>query len=142
VTGGVVSASAIASYEDGYRSIKIDVLDALCVALGRSVRAVVGEAERRVEAFRKSQEVTRFDGGAVVVRLSTLARCTRPELQPLQRWARASVSSSRTGEVLLGWGGVAALAEIAGVDPDECAEILLTLSESESPFGPAQSARV
>ncbi|WAL63967.1 helix-turn-helix transcriptional regulator [Amycolatopsis cynarae] len=130
-TGGRISPSAIASYEDGHRALKMDTLAVLCAALGQSVRSLVGEAERRVSAFGKVGGAAGVDRGAVVVPLSVLARCTQPELLPLQRWARASARGARSGEVLLGWGGVTALAEIAGMEPARCAELLLSLSAQD-----------
>lgn len=121
-TGGVVSKAALANYETGHRSLRIDVFWALTRALGVDAGAVLADAERA------SGHGTAAHLAPVTVDVVALQASDEPRLAPVRRWfalrlqrhgARLAVQSVTLDQSALG-----ALAELMGVSAAECRGLL------------------
>jgi hypothetical protein len=116
-TDGLISASSVAAYEGGQRSIKFDVLVVLCRALGESVRSVVAEAEQRIgrPARRRANQP---DQDELEVDVPALLASTCTELAPLRRWARVAIPHADV--IRLGPAELTELARILRLGRAEC----------------------
>ncbi len=119
-TGGLVSKAALANYETGHRSLRVDVLWVIAAALGEDLGTMLGAAERGVTA-RPAGGVS----GSITVDVSELMASGDPRLAPVKRWfeLRAGGGSSA---MTLDDGAIAALASLMNVSAQECRRILIS----------------
>lgn len=133
-TGGLISKAALANYETGHRSLRVDVLWVIAQALGENLGTLVGAAERGLLPREG-------DGGGigVSVDLTQLRRSEDRRLAPVRRWidSQSQPGTGVAGDVIvLDPGAVAALSNLMGISTPECREVLVTVA------GPALSAPV
>lgn len=117
-TGGLVSKAALANYETGHRSLRVDVLWVIAHALGEDLGTLLTAAERGA-AIRPSIAGT----GPITVDVDELMASDDPRLAPVRRWFELRGSAST---VVLDDAALAALAAVMGVSPADCRTILVT----------------
>lgn len=125
-TGGAVSRVALASYESGHRSPRMDVVWTLIRALDEDPGQVMRLAGRRSQARATGEP----DGVTIDL---VAARCSADEhLIPVQRW---SETRSRDGDgrshpttVTLSHTAMLALADLMGVTVAECRRRLIPVT--------------
>lgn len=125
-TNGLVSKAALANYETGHRSLRVDVLWVIAGALGEDLGALLSAAERTV-ATRPSP----FGSGSIAVDVQEVMASSDPRLAVVKRWFELRANSSST--MTLDDGAIAALAALMNVRPDECRRLLMTSSRSARP---------
>lgn len=123
-TGGVVSKAALANYETGHRSLRIEVFWALARALGEDAGALLAEAERD-----SGMAGGRDPSGPVIIDVAALLASTDARLAPVQRWLalrtpRRAERIMSTGKLTLDAASLAALAEVMGMDVAEAGLLL------------------
>jgi transcriptional regulator with XRE-family HTH domain len=130
-TGGVVSKAALANYETGHRSLRVDVFWVIARALGEDPGAMLVAAERSsgYGADSKAPPVT--------VDVEALQASTDPRLAPVRRWFAVRLRRDGTRlavhTVTLDHGALVALADLMGVSPDECRRLLAAVRSGEGP---------
>ncbi len=122
-TGGLVSKAALANYETGHRSLRVDVLWVIAHALGEDLGALLTAAERGV-AIRP----TITGSGAITVDVDVMMAAEDPRLSPVRRWFELRGTSSST--VTLDDAALGALAAVMDVSVGECRTILVTAVRS------------
>jgi len=122
-TGGLISKAALANYETGHRSLRVDVLWVIARALGESIGALVSTAERGIVA-RPDPAGT----APMAIDLGVLRRSTDVRLAPVRRWIELRQETSSvahgTATMVLDQGALTALAALMGVSVAECTVIL------------------
>ena len=118
-TGGLVSKAALANYETGHRSLRVDVLWVIAGALGEDLGSLLSAAERGV-ALRPAAGAS----GSITVDVAEVMATADPRLGPVKRWfeLRTNGASSAT----LDDGAIAALAALMNVSAIECRRILIS----------------
>lgn len=136
-TGSLVSKAALANYETGHRSLRVDVFWLLVRALGEDAGAMLTNAERRSGYGRSADTLT-----AVTVDVAAVQASRDPRLAPVQRWfaIRLQPGPGRpaVGTVTLDDGALAALSALMGVSREECRAVLLQVSTTVAPAVPAR----
>lgn len=122
-TGGLVSKAALANYETGHRSLRVDVLWVIAHALGEDLGSLLTTAERGV-ALRPTLTGT----GAITVDVDELMAAEDPRLGPVRRWFELRGTSANT--VTLDDAALGALAAVMDVSAGECRTILVTAVRS------------
>jgi transcriptional regulator with XRE-family HTH domain len=121
-TGGLVSKAALANYETGHRSLRVDVLWVIAGALGEDLGTLLGAAERGI-ALRPAAGVT----GAITVDVNEVMATADPRLGPVKRWFELRThGGSSSSAMTLDDGAIAALASLMNVSPIECRRILIS----------------
>jgi transcriptional regulator with XRE-family HTH domain len=121
-TGGLVTKAALANYETGHRSLRIDVVWVLAGALGENLGAMMTTAQTYVlPAPTASTE-------AVIVDVTDLLSRNDPRLAPVRRWFQMH----RDRRVTLNHEAIAALASLMGVNEPECRRIICPRSVPQS----------
>src|SRR3978361_1326302 len=92
-TGGLVSKAALANYETGHRSLRVDVLWVIAGALGEDLGSLLSAAERGV-ALRPPAGAS----GSITVDVAEVMATADPRLGPVKRWLelRTNGASSAT----------------------------------------------
>lgn len=121
-TGGRVSKAALANYETGHRSLRVDVLWVIANALGEDLGALLGAAERGI-ATRATDS---GGAGSVTVDVREVLASTEPHLAPVRRWFELRAVGAPTAAVTLDEAAISALADVMTVSPAECRQILLS----------------
>ena len=119
-TGGMVTKAALANYETGHRSLRVEVFWALARALEESCGDLIARAERHANL--------RHDTGlpsAIVINLHRIVASTDPRLDGVKRWFELRYRSSRPRTERLDGVAIKALAALMGTEPDECRAVLL-----------------
>lgn len=80
-THGLVSKAALANYETGHRSLRIDVLWVISRALGEDLGQLLAAVEREIAG-----SVVEDTNASIAVRVSSLSRSADPRLDPVRRW--------------------------------------------------------
>jgi transcriptional regulator with XRE-family HTH domain len=126
-TGGLISKAALANYETGHRSLRIDVLWVIAHALGESMSSIVASAERGLTASHESDA-----GTPVSIDLDTLSVSRDPRLTAVRRWVdlQHRPHNGQGGVIVLDQGAVEALSSLMGVSQAECRSILSGVSGS------------
>lgn len=119
-TGGLVSKAALANYETGHRSLRVDVLWVIAGALGEDLGTLLGAAEQGV-ALRPSAGTS----GSITVDVSEVMATNDPRLAPVKRWFEFRTTGSSSA-MTLDDGAIAALAALMNVTPLECRRILIS----------------
>ena len=112
-TGGLVTKAALANYETGHRSLRIDVVWVLAGALGEDLGTLIATAQRQVLPTPTPTE-------AVTVDVTDLLSRNDPRLAPVRRWFQMH----RDRRVTLDHDAIAALASLMGVNEPECRRII------------------
>lgn len=130
-TGGLVSKAALANYETGHRSLRVDVLWVIAGALGEDLGTLLGAAERGV-ALRPAAGAS----GAITVDVAEVMAAADPRLAPVKRWFDLRSSGGSTA-MTLDDGAIAALASLMNVSAIECRRILISTIRGVRPATPA-----
>ncbi|MBN9609583.1 MAG: helix-turn-helix domain-containing protein [Actinobacteria bacterium] len=121
-TAGAVSKAALANYETGHRSLRIDVFWAIAKALGEDPGGILAAAERASGFGTDAAE------GPITVDVEAIRDSVDPRLAPVRRWfgMRLQAGGARLAvrTITLDFGALAALAELMGVSAVECRRIL------------------
>lgn len=125
-TGGAISKAALANYESGHRSLRVDVFWLLTRALGEDAGALLAGAERG----------SGFAGGdisgPVTIDVPKLLESSDIRLAPVRRWFAVRLPSGgdwpAVGTLTLDQSALAALAALMGVDPAKAQEILAVVA--------------
>ena len=125
-TNGLVSKAALANYETGHRSLRVDVLWVIAGALGEDLGTLLSAAERHV-ATRPSP----FGSGAINVDVHEVMASSDPRLAVVKRWFELRANSSTT--MTLDDGAIGALAALMNVRPDECRRLLMSSGRTTRP---------
>ena len=120
-TGGLVSKAALANYETGHRSLRVDVLWVIAGALGEDLGALLNAAERGV-ALRPAPGAT----GSITVDVAEVMATNDPRLGPVKRWFDLRTHGGTTTAMTLDDGAIAALAALMNVSAVECRRILIS----------------
>jgi transcriptional regulator with XRE-family HTH domain len=108
---GDISVQTLATYELGTRGISVLRLVALCEALGTTAQELLASTEYSIRPLHSGQ---------ISVDLRLLARDTRPELVPAQRWAASrlrTLGDGESGVTTLDRPAVEQLARLCGLAP-------------------------
>jgi hypothetical protein len=115
----LVSKAALANYETGHRSLRVDVLWVIAGALGEDLGSLLSAAERGV-ALRPAAGAT----GSITVDISEVMATADPRLGPVKRWFELRTTGAPSAT--LDDGAIAALAALMNVSPIECRRILIS----------------
>lgn len=130
-TGGAVSKAALANYEAGHRSLRIDVFWALAKALGEDPAAMISAAERA------SGYGAAIDEGPVTVDVAAIEASDDERLAPVRRWfaMRMQTATGRLAisTLTLDHGALSALAALMNVTVTECRQLLADTSAAGTP---------
>lgn len=121
-TGGLVSKAALANYETGHRSLRVDVFWVIARALGEDPGALLLDAERG------SGYGSAVDAAPITVDVEAVLTSGDPRLAPVRRWfaLRLQSGSARlpVRTVTLDHGALSALSALMGVSAAECRRLL------------------
>ena len=127
-TKGLVSKAALANYETGHRSLRIDVLWVIARALGEDLGHLLASVEHEVAGAIVDESPT-----SIGVRVAYLMRGHDPRLDPVRRWfelRRGSAAEATEDEVVnLDQDALQALAELMRVSPDDLRGMLTNHTE-------------
>jgi transcriptional regulator with XRE-family HTH domain len=122
-TGGLVSKAALANYETGHRSLRVDVFWLLVRALGEDAGALLANSERRSGYGRTADAVS-----ALTVDVEAVLENDNPRLAPVRRWfalrLQAFPGRAAVRTVTLDEGALNALASLMAVSQQECRTLL------------------
>jgi transcriptional regulator with XRE-family HTH domain len=124
-TGGLVSKAALANYETGHRSLRVDVLWVIAGALGEDLGELLTAAERGVTT-RPVTGVT----GAITVDVGEVMATADPRLAPVKRWIELRTNGGAAAAVTLDDGAIAALAALMNVSALETRRLLISTIRS------------
>jgi transcriptional regulator with XRE-family HTH domain len=138
-TGGVISKAALANYETGHRSLRVEVFWALARALGEDPGALFNAADRVVGY------ATGEDDGPITVDVEAIMQSPDSRLAPVRRWFAMRLQSAAGARIavrtiVLDRGAIAALAELMGVSDTECRHALAVAAEAVPPVDTAKTA--
>ena len=122
-TKGLVSKAALANYETGHRSLRIDVLWVIARALGEDLGVLLSAVENEVAGSRGDDA-----SASLAVRVAYLVRSEDPRLEPVRRWyeLRHSAGTDHDPETVVNLDADAmrALAELMRVSIDDLRDML------------------
>jgi transcriptional regulator with XRE-family HTH domain len=123
-TGGLISKAALANYETGHRSLRVDVLWVISKALGENIGNLVASAERGI-GHRQDAD----GASSITVDIEEIRENGDIRLASVRRWIELqSTRQPSTGVMTLDPGAIAALSSLMGVSPAECRTILMTVA--------------
>lgn len=128
-TNGLVSKAALANYETGHRSLRVDVFWVIARALGEDCGALIAAAERSiVPAGQLSGHST------ISLRVADVLATTDEVLAPVRRWFSIRHPEGAVDGVTesLGEGALKALAHLMGMTVPECRARLIDLAVTGS----------
>lgn len=139
-TGGVISKAALANYESGHRSVRVDVFWLLTRALDEDAGALLAGAERG--SGLAGGDIT----GPVTIDVPRLLESFDERLAPVRRWASVRLPSGggqpTVGTITLDQSALVALAALMGVDPIEAQGILVEVVAPHPAQAVAESAHL
>jgi transcriptional regulator with XRE-family HTH domain len=122
-TRGLVSKAALANYETGHRSLRIDVLWVIARALGEDLGNLLSSVEHEVAGA-----VSEDSPSTIGVRVANLMRSPDSRLDPVRRWfelRRSSSAEATEDEVVhLDHDALRALGELMQVNPSDLRRML------------------
>ena len=121
-TGGLISKAALANYETGHRSLRVDVLWVIVQALGENMSTLINAAERGLH-----HRGSGFGGESVTLDLARLRDSQDQRLAPVRRWVALQVQPAATGGpdlTVLDEGALAALSSLMGMTVSDCRQAL------------------
>lgn len=80
-TGGLVSKAALANYETGHRSLRIEILWVIARALGEDLGRILSDVEREVVGSPYGQSLN-----SIGVRVDWFMQGSDHRLDPVRRW--------------------------------------------------------
>lgn len=124
-TGGQVSKAALANYETGHRSLRIDVFWVISRALGEDCGKLIAGAERSIVPMSSLR-----GRSAISVRVADVLATTDESLAPVRRWFSIRHPEGAIADVTesLGEGALRALSNLTGMTVAECRDRLLDLA--------------
>ena len=123
-TGGLISKAALANYETGHRSLRVDVLWVIAKALGENIGNLVASAERGI-GYRQDAD----GASSITVDIGEVRENADVRLASVRRWIELQgARGPSTGLMTLDPGAIVALSSLMGVSPDECRTILMTVA--------------
>lgn len=133
-TGGLVSKAALANYETGHRSLRVDVLWVIAGALGEDLGELLTAAERGV-----ATRPTTGSSGSITVDVGEVMSTADPRLAPVKRWIELRTNGGAAA-ITLDDGAIAALASLMNISAVECRRLLISTIRSARPSGAPTSA--
>ena len=124
-TGGLISKAALANYETGHRSLRVDVLWVVAKALGENIGSLVANAERGIGHRQDA------DGSSpITIDINEVRENGDQRLGSVRRWLdlQQAARQSPSGLMTLDPGAISALSSLMGVTPAECRAILTTVA--------------
>ncbi len=124
-TGGLISKAALANYETGHRSLRVDVLWVIAKALGENIGNLVASAERGIGHRQDS------DGSSpITIDIEEIRDNGDTRLASVRRWLelQQAARQTSTGLITLDPGAITALSALMGVSSTECRAILMTVA--------------
>lgn len=109
-TNGLVSKHALANYENGHRSLRIDVVWVIAGALGIDMSDLIDQAEHLVR---------QAPGQAITISIQALEESTHPSLLRILRWHKLMANPEglmQSRELTLNPTGLTALASYMRTD--------------------------
>lgn len=124
-TGGLISKAALANYETGHRSLRIDVLWVIAKALGENIGNLVASAERGI-GHRQDAE----GSSPITIDIKEIRENGDARLGSVRRWIELQhgLRQPSGGVMTLDPGAIAALSSLMSVSPIECRAILMTVA--------------
>ena len=128
-TEGLISKAALANYETGHRSLRVDVLWVIAKALGENIGSLVASAERGI-GHRQDADGSR----PITIDIAEIRGNEDNRLGPVRRWVELQQAhrQSSTGVMTLDSGAISALSSLMGVSANECRAILMTVAGRQS----------
>src|SRR3978361_1655976 len=110
-TGGLISKAALANYETGHRSLRVDVLWVIAKALGENIGNLVASAERGIGHRQDA------DGNSpITIDIDEIRENRDERLSSVRRWIELQQGSRpATGVMTLDSGAISALSALMGV---------------------------
>ena len=96
-TGGLVSKAALANYETGHRSLRVDVFWIVVRALGEDVGTLLSGAERLSGSVASGYGSDTDPVAPLAVDVAAVRASADPRLVPVQRWFALRLPPSRSG---------------------------------------------
>lgn len=136
-TDGLVSKAALANYETGHRSLRVDVFWILARALGEDCGKLIAGAERSIVP----SSVLR-GRNTISVRVADVLNTTDESLAPVRRWFSIRHPGGADSNVVesLGEGALSALSSLMNISMAECRDRLIDLAMPDLPTVPHQRA--
>ncbi len=122
-TGGLVSKAALANYETGHRSLRIDIFWVLARALGEDGGTLLSAAERAA-GFHGDPDRP----APITVDVAGVAANIDPRLGPVRRWFDIRYPHNRPNTETLDDAAIRALSSLMDVTPAECRHLLLSVA--------------
>ena len=122
-TGGLVSKAALANYETGHRSLRIDIFWVLARALGEDGGTLLSGAERAA-GFHGDRDRP----SPITVDVAGIAATVDPRLGPVRRWFDIRYPHNRPITETLDDSAIRALSSLMDVTPAECRQLLLAVA--------------
>lgn len=124
-TGGQVSKAALANYETGHRSLRVDVFWVIARALGEDCGKLIAGAERAIVPMSALR-----GRSAISVRVADVLATTDEALAPVRRWfsIRHPEGAIDDATESLGEGALRALSNLTGMTVNECRDRLIDLA--------------
>lgn len=130
-TGGLVSKAALANYETGHRSLRIDIFWVLTRALGEDGGTLLTAAERAA-GFHGDPDRP----APITVDVAGVAATVDPRLGPVRRWFDIRYPHNRPTTETLDDSAIRALSALMDVTPAECRHLLLSVAGIPGVGGP------
>jgi transcriptional regulator with XRE-family HTH domain len=124
-TGGLISKAALANYETGHRSLRVDVLWVIAKALGENIGNLVASAERGIGHRQDA------DGSSpITIDIEEIRENGDIRLGPVRRWIelQQGLHQPSGGVMTLDPGAILALSSLMGVSATECRAVLMTVA--------------
>lgn len=134
-TGGTISKAALANYETGHRSMRVDIFWALARALDVDAGSLILAAER--SAGMAGDDRT---PGPVTIEILRLMAHADPRLAPARKWFELRYPSSRPATETLDHAAVSALAALADIPVDDFRRLLSRVAGADSTEGGVSGA--
>jgi len=124
-TGGLISKAALANYETGHRSLRVDVLWVLAKALGENVGNLLSSAERGI-GHRQDAD----GSNPITIDIEEVRENGDVRLGSVRRWIELQhdLRPAAVGVMTLDSGAISALSALMGVSGAECRAILMTVA--------------
>jgi transcriptional regulator with XRE-family HTH domain len=118
-TGGLISKAALANYETGHRSMRVDIFWALARALDTEPGVLMAAAERSAGMTADAQSP-----GPVTIEIHRLMANADPRLAAARKWFQLRYPTNRPATETLDTAAVSALAALADMAVDEFRRLL------------------
>jgi len=124
-TGGLISKAALANYETGHRSMRVDIFWALSRALDTDPGVLIAAAERSAGVSADAQSP-----GPVTIEIPRLMANADSRLAAARKWFELRYPSNRPATETLDTAAVSALAALADMSVDEFRRLLARVASA------------